>query len=82
MLSSVQQMNQKPETSITCLQVLSVSSTDPSAPLLLTPARDGDPSQLWHQDHWRQFGNHKVTSTLGLQDIDHVNKEAFVLINK
>lgn len=41
-----------------------------------------DPSQLWHQDHWRQFGNSTVTATLGMQDIDHLNKEAFVLINK
>ena len=67
---------------MTCPQVLSVGLTDPNAPLLLAPARDGDPSQLWHQDHWRQFGNPKVTATLGLQDIDHVNKEAFVLVNK
>ena len=64
------------------LQVLSANSTDVDAPLVLAPVRDGNPCQLWHQDHWRQFGNSKVTATLGLQDIDHLNKEAFVLINK
>lgn len=53
-----------------------------NAPLLLAAVRDGDPSQLWHQDHWRQFGNSTVTATLGMQDIDHLNKEAFVLVNK
>lgn len=63
-------------------QVLSANPTDVSAPLILTAVRDGDPSQLWHQDHWRQFGNSTVTATLGMQDIDHLNKEAFVLINK
>ncbi|MCJ1368781.1 hypothetical protein MMC16_007929, partial [Acarospora aff. strigata] len=62
--------------------VLSANSTDVDAPLVLAPVRDGNPCQLWHQDHWRQFGNSKVTATLGLQDIDHLNKEAFVLINK
>ena len=49
---------------------------------MLAVVRDGNPSQLWHQDHWRQFGKSKVTVTLGMQDIDHLNKEAFVLINK
>lgn len=62
--------------------MLSANPSDPRAPLTLAPPADGDPYQLWHQDHWRQFGNHKVTATLGMQDIDHVNKEAFVLINK
>lgn len=64
------------------LQVLSANPADMNAPLILAAVRDGDPSQLWHQDHWRQFGNSTVTATLGMQDIDHLNKEAFVLINK
>ena len=63
-------------------QVLSANPTDITAPLTLAAVRDGDPSQLWHQDHWRQFGNSRTTATLGMQDIDHLNKEAFVLINK
>ena len=62
--------------------MLSAHPTDSNAPLILAAVRDGDPNQLWHQDHWRQFGNSKTTATLGMQDIDHLNKEAFVLINK
>ena len=62
--------------------MLSANPADTNAPLILAAVRDGDPSQLWHQDQWRQFGKSKVTATLGMQDIDHLNKEAFVLINK
>lgn len=63
-------------------QVLSVNPNDPAGPLVLSPVRDGDPHQLWHQDPWRQFGNCKTTETLGIKDTDHVNKDACVLISK
>ncbi|KAL3131611.1 hypothetical protein ABBQ38_007908 [Trebouxia sp. C0009 RCD-2024] len=55
--------------------VLSANPADISAPLILAPVQDHNPHQLWYQDHWRQFGNPGANS-------DHVNKEAFVLINK
>ena len=64
------------------LQVLSVNPEDPAGPLIMAPVRDNDPHQLWHQDHWRQFGKHKTTETVGIKDTDHVNKDACVLISK
>ena len=62
---------------ISCLvvQVLSANPADTSTPLVLAPVQDHNPHQLWYQDHWRQFGNPGANN-------DHVNKEAFVLINK
>ena len=52
----------------------------------MAPVRDGDPHQLWHQDHWRQFGNPKIKALVkglkGVNEINHVDKEACVLISK
>lgn len=62
--------------------VLSVNPDDRAGPLILAPVRDSDHHQLWHQDQWRQYGNHKTTETLGIKDTDHVNKDACVLISK
>ena len=73
------------------LQVLSVNPDDIDGPLIMAPVRDNDPHQLWHQDHWRQFGNAKVKNCIkvngkevikGITETDHVNKEACVLISK
>ena len=63
---------------------------DVDGPLIMAPVRDGDPHQLWHQDHWRQFRNAKVKNCIkingtefqGMTETDHVNKEACVLISK